>query len=215
MKPSLVYAIEVSGVCNLESHCVWCPMHNRPRSRKRGIMDDATIDRCIDWVNKLGIGDVLALHNFGEPLLHPKFDSIAKRFSDLVPVTMSTNGVALDEEWADRLAKIPWAWISVSPWKKDAQERAIRLLEERGIKTTRPPGITHNWAGQAGVGPDQKIFLGCHFLQQGKAIIHWDGRVATCCIADFEGSTWGTVFQDPEEIDLRGYSICSSCHHAI
>lgn len=132
-------------------------------------MQDDTLQRSLTWVEKLRGVDALALHNFGEPLLHPDFDTIAASFSKLTPITMSTNGVLLNEKWADRLAKIPWAWISVSPWKKEAAERATRLLHERGIATKHPNGVTHNWAGQSELGPSNKIFKGCHFLEIGRA----------------------------------------------
>lgn len=208
-----LYAVEVSGACNLEDKCNWCPMHNRPRSRKRGLMSPEVVKKSLEWAEKLEKVDALALHNFGEPLLHPKFDEIALEFSRVTPITMSTNGVLLTEEWADRLAKIPWAWISVSPWDSKAQKRAVSLLAERGISYCRPPGITHTWAGQV-PGPTGVIFNHCHFLRDGKVVIRWDGKLTTCCITDRLEDSIGTVFQDPSEISLRPYSLCETCHHA-
>jgi MoaA/NifB/PqqE/SkfB family radical SAM enzyme len=174
-------------------------------------MDDATVDRSLYWVERLGVNDVLALHVFGEPLLHPEFDAIAGRFNQLAPITMSTNGVLLDEKWADRLAKLTWNWISVSPWDKVAQGRAIKLLDERGICTMEPSGVLHDWAGQA-KGPKIKTGSGCSFLAQGKAVIRWNGEVASCCISDREEDAVGHVVSDPEDVKLRGYSICEGCH---
>lgn len=209
-----IYAIEISGACNLEATCSWCPMHNRPRSRKRGLMSEETIERALHWVSKLRQNyEVLHLHDFGEPLLHPKFDEIALRFAKLQPISMSTNGVLLDEKWADRLAKVPWAWISISPWDKEAMFRASKLLTERGVRVMYPPGITHDWAGQAAPIAEKISAEGCPYLNKQMAVIRWDGSLATCCISDREEDTIGHVTQEPEEVSVRGYSICETCHH--
>ena len=209
-----VFAVEVSGACNLEATCSWCPMHQRPRSRKRGLMSDATVTRALHWVERLEKCDALALHNFGEPLLHPKFDEIALAFSRLTPITVSTNAVLLDERWADRLSRIPWAWISISPWSPEHLVKAVALLKARGIDYMLPPGVTHNFAGQA-IGPTKKLFKGCANLNEGKAVIRWDGSLASCCISDREEDSLGNVAQEPNDVRMRSYSLCATCHHAL
>lgn len=210
-----IYSVEISGVCNLEATCKWCPMHNRPRSRKRGLMSDETIERALHWVKKLRHnGEVLHLHNFGEPLLHPRFDEIALAFSKLMPISVSTNGVLVTEAWARRLGKVPWWSIGISPWDKDAQIRASELLTAQNIRVMYPPGVTHNWAGQAIVGDKVSMFRGCHYLQHKKGVIRWDGSLATCCISDREEDVIGHVSAEPEAVDVRSYSLCDTCHHA-
>lgn len=209
-----IYAVEVSGACNLERTCTWCPMNQRPRFRPRGLMDEQTVNASMGWVRRLGTVDVLALHVFGEPLLHPKFDEIAARFSKIVPITMSTNGVLLDEKWADRLARVPWAWISVSPWKPESQQRAIELLMARGIQTAAPPGATHDWAGQS-KNPERSMSSEpCPFLTHNRAVIRWDGSLATCCISDrYEDAIGNVNVHTPEMVSLREYDICKTCHY--
>lgn len=209
-----IYAVEISGACNLERTCTWCPMNNRPRSRARGIMNDETVVNALRWVRQLGAVDVLALHVFGEPLLHPHFDEIAARFAKFVPVTVSTNGVLLTMEWARRLAAVGFQWVSVSPWDKSAQQRAIENLTAVGIKTAEPPGATHNWAGQSG--NDERVVATepCPFLANGRGVIRWDGSIATCCISDRAEDAVGNVNTDqPESVSLRPYDICVSCHY--
>lgn len=207
-----VYAVEISGVCNLESVCTHCPMNSRPRNRKRGLMSQETKNRALHWVERLDKVDALALHNFGEPLIHPRFDEWALEFSRLVPITMSTNAVFLDERWADRLAKVPWAWISLSPWDMAARDRAAKLLLERGVQHTFPEGITHNWAGQS-EGPKAQLFNKCPFLTEGKAVIRWDGSVTSCCVTDREEDVVGHIRREPYHLKLKGYSLCENCHH--
>lgn len=206
-----IYAVEISGVCNLESKCTWCPMHKRPRARQRGLMSESTVDRALLWVQALGKVDALALHVFGEPLLHPRFDEYAKRFAEVTAITMSTNGTYLDEKWADRLARIPWAWISVSPWDASAAARAIELLSARDIKVGLPPGATHDWAGQARIDGESVVGSGCEFLQHAKAVIRWDGGVASCCVSDRAEDSLGDIFGDALP-SMHGYSLCETCH---
>lgn len=208
-----VYAVEVSGACNLEGTCTWCPMNQRPRLRKRGLMSEDTVTRSLNWVKTLDKVDALALHAFGEPLLHPEFDVIAARFAELVPITMSTNAVLLDEKWADRLAKIEWAWISLSPWDVKAADRARRLLMERNVTLMFPRGVTHNFAGTA-QGPKYKMGK-CPFLEEEKIVIRWDGTIVTCCITDREEDSIGDVSMEPGSVKTRPYSLCETCHHGV
>lgn len=209
-----IYGVEISGACNFEQKCSWCPMHKRPRSRKRGLMQPETVEKALELVARLEKLDVLALHNFGEPLLHPDFDKIAARFADVSAVTMSTNGSLLDETWADKLAKVPWAWISVSGWDPIAAQRASALLARRNVLVRWPQGVTHNWAGQSKDGPSNPIFKGCHYLENGKAVIRWDGTLASCCVTDREEDALGSIF-DKELPMVRGYSLCDTCHHKV
>lgn len=209
-----VHSVEISGACNLEATCHWCPMSNRPRSRKRGLMSEETLKRALYWVETLDKVDALALHVFGEPLLHPKFFEYAAQFAALCPVTVSTNGVLLNEKMADSFAKIPWSWVSISRWSPKDADRAMGLLQLRGIKVMVPPGVTHSWAGQS-TGPTNKLIARCDFLTEGKAVIRWDGSIASCCITDRDGDTWGHVNQEPSEIGLEYYDICSKCHHNV
>ncbi len=212
MKPRAIYAVEISGICNFESKCSWCPMHRRPRNRQRGLMEERTIHRSLYWVEKLAKVDALALHLFGEPFLHPRFAEYAALFAKVAPITVSTNGALLTEKLADALAKIPWAWISISPWDKASIKKARKLLTERGIETKDPPGVTHNWAGQTKNEATAKI-KGCPFLTEAKPSIRWDGTLASCCITDRPEDSLGDIFGDELPL-MRPYTLCETCHHA-
>lgn len=209
-----VYAVEIAGACNLDTFCTWCPMTNRPRNRARGLMNDDVFKRSLHWVNKLQKIDALALHAFGEPLLHPKLEEYALEFSKLMPITMSTNGILIDEERADKLAKVPWAWITISEWNKFKAQNAAKLLHYRGIKVKIPNGVQHNFASQAQDGPkfESEPIRDCPFLKLGRAVIRWDGDIASCCISDSHHGMIGNVMQEPEELSLTTYDICTNCH---
>ena len=69
----LLYAIEVSGVCN--SNCSYCPYSTKKR---KGFMKLSTFKRCLEVVKELN-QDYICLHNLGEPLLHPNLVEFIKR----------------------------------------------------------------------------------------------------------------------------------------
>ncbi len=67
-----VYQIEISNHCNLS--CNYCPHPNQKRDK--GYMSMETFKISIKLLKKCG-QKIAYLHNFGEPLLHPKiFDFI-------------------------------------------------------------------------------------------------------------------------------------------
>lgn len=212
-----IYALEISGACNLESHCTWCTMSKRPRYRKRGLMTRETFERAKIWIKALPPKNVLACHVFGEPLLHPDFDVYASELEKICPITFSTNATYLNESWADRIAKINWEWVSISNWDPPAKERAAGLLIQRGVRIQYPPNEpTHDWAGQSPTGPHgQKLFRGCEFLNTGAAVIRWSGDLASCCVADSAESSIGHIDQDLGTVFVREYEMCKGCHHAI
>lgn len=215
--PSSVYAVEISGICNLTRHCVWCPMETltKRKHRPRGIMTEETLRKVIGWIGKLDnrTHDPLFLHGFGEPLLHPEFEKFASELSRLSRISFSTNCTCLDEQRADRLAKLDWAWISLSPWVQEDLGRASVLLRERNIAVAVAGKDLHNWAGQVEL-PNVKKRFTCSFAE-GEIVIRWDGTIVNCCITDRAEDAIGTVDQDPSEICLREYDICRTCHHTI
>lgn len=72
-----IYQVEVSNYCNLS--CEYCPYPKQ--YRKKGFMDKRTFETVIQLAKKCN-QNLLYLHNFGEPLLHPglvQFVEIAKK----------------------------------------------------------------------------------------------------------------------------------------
>lgn len=210
-----VFAIEIAGACDLTKECTWCPMNTS--TRKRGFMTWETLKRAIHWLDKTDTKnkiDAVALHNFGEPLLHKDFIEMALALSNHAPITMSTNSTQMNEKMADKLAQVPWKWISLSPWKMDKVKEAYQLLTARGIETMFPPGPTHDWAGQAN-GPIQVGQHKCEFLRDNKVVIRWDGSVAPCCITDREEDSIGSVSQEPEEVSTKPIDLCKTCRFYV
>lgn len=216
MNVTKIYAVEISGACNLTSTCSWCPMYtgdSRVINRPRGFMTEEVLERALYWVRSLEKPDALALHVFGEPLLHKNFIPFAKKFSEITPITMSTNGLLIDDEKAKELSQVKWSWISVSPWDEVAKARSIEALSKNGIATMMPSGVLHNWGGQSVTGGEIPSTGYCGFLQDGLAVIRWNGDIASCCISDQQDAVIGHVNDEPGTVKQKYHSTCEKCHH--
>lgn len=92
--------LDTNNICNL--HCPLCPTGIGAIDRTKGRMETTTFEHIIDHTG----GDVfmLALHNWGEPLLNRRlFDMIAYAHAANVGTVVSTNGTILREGDAERL----------------------------------------------------------------------------------------------------------------
>ena len=96
-------------------------------------------------------------------------------------------------------------------------EAARRYLEEADVKAVPNRDFVtgpNNWAGQVDWVPEVKYKLVCKWLYAGELFILADGGVASCCIDAFGQSVTHNVLEHkPEDVDLRPFVLCESCHH--
>lgn len=209
MIPKL-YAIEVSGVCNMA--CDYCPYSKQQRAR--GLMTWKTVDRIVELLRS---GDVTAhvplfLHLFGEPLLHPDFfDMAAKIKSSWPAISFSTNCLALDYVAAEKISRLGVSWVTVSQHAPMAAAFATTLLKSRGVRVAEQAGPDHSWAGQVERAND---WSGpCEFERDNMVVVRWNGDVATCCITDSAAGLVGSVYSKKILFgQLKPFSLCSTCH---
>lgn len=205
-----IYAIEISGICNLQ--CSYCPYGLHQRAR--GLMDRNTLERVVDLISSgtLQAGSPLHLHLFGEPLLHPQFLAMARRIKEVATrISFSTNGTKIDYRVAQRMAEVGFAYVTVSPHDKQTALKAAYLLRARGVRTNIHPGPDHNWGGQV----DHKVkwWNGCEFCQDLKVVVRWNGDVAVCCISDGPEAVIGTVWdEDLKDREHKEIELCKTCH---
>lgn len=206
----MLYAIEISGVCDLG--CSYCPYHKQQRDR--GLMDWPTLEKTMSWVaaGLLQANRPLHLHLFGEPLLHPEFESMAKYVKRTWPhISFSTNGVKLDAGRAKKIAEVGVSWVTVSPHDKRAAMKAAFLLRGQKVKVTLHDGPDHGWGGQ--VDHPVKWNGGCEYAAHNKIVVRWNGDVAVCCIDDGPEAVIGTVWDaDLLDKEHKVISLCSTCH---
>jgi sulfatase maturation enzyme AslB (radical SAM superfamily) len=211
MKIQGLYAIEISGQCNLS--CSYCPYSQQ--RRERGLMDMATLRQTMSWLDEGMMHNLpIHLHLFGEPLMHPEFVTMARwiesHYPD-VPLSFSTNATLLTSPWANKLAMVDWAWITLSPHDPRAVAKALVSLQSRGIKVKQQEGPDHNWAGQVDHPADWK--MPCEFGGLGKVVVRWNGDVVLCCISDGPEGVIGTVWdEDLMDQEHRAFELCQHCH---
>jgi hypothetical protein len=220
-----IWSIEVSGVCNFR--CRHCPYPNA--KRKKGYMDIKTFRRTMELVRKLG-QNLVCLHNFGEPLMHPEivdFVRIARKSVD--NVIFSTNGSLMTRDLAKSLKEAGLTRITLSAHDIKSFINAVLCCRGLGLLRLRDMSLLfyHDWAGTA----KHKTVLsrlfrafdllprkirasqGCDFLRKEWISVLWDGRINSCCI-DAEGlGVLGSVFdKDAIELKPKNFSLCKGCH---
>lgn len=214
-----IYAIEISGICNLK--CAYCPHPNS--KRKKGLMNKRTFLKSMSLVKKLN-QDFVCLHNFGEPLMHPKlieFIKIAKK--QVKHIVLSTNGILLTREMAISLKNAGLTRLYISSHSIKTGLKA--LYNCRGLNLVKEFRCVffHDWANTA---PKKNIFSkifkrlpkpkACCFVKNDWVVILWDGRINSCCI-DMEGKgIIGSVFdKNLEKIKVKPFSLCKDCHKPL
>lgn len=180
-----IYQIEISNLCNLT--CSYCPhVHQK---REKGFMSFDMFQKTLRLVKQCGQKKIF-LHNFGEPLLHPQLEmfiaySVAHGF---IP-DFFTNGILLDIEKLKSLFQAGLRNISISEHRYGEADRIRRLIADAGMSLTITnifhfESERHDWSGQVGTkSPSINPNGPCLFERENAAVILWDGRLNTCCIA--------------------------------
>ncbi len=108
--------LETSALCNVS--CLGCALHGpesfvkRPFGNMKKKIWEPAIREIGSWDKKIA----LTVHGGGEPLLNPELKDIilfAKTFSN-IDIGFLTNGMLLDEAWADFIIDVELDWIALS-----------------------------------------------------------------------------------------------------
>lgn len=111
--PETVF-FELTNHCNYD--CIMCPKTQIPqREREKGFMNIKLFKKGIDNVAEIGTPAV-ALHGFGESMLHPEFLDFVRYAKDagIPEVFLFTNGSLLNEDYARELIEIGLDRLAVS-----------------------------------------------------------------------------------------------------
>ena len=218
--PLNFYQIESTSKCS--ATCSFCPQPTMERNQEH--IRFTTFMAAIDAMPN----GYVALHHFGEPLLHPELaQMIDYAHSRGKKVEFSTNGKGLHNQAngdvylrAVMRAKPERIRVAYDFFRPDEFIRdlltfnvstiiTVHAVTEGLLKERKP---YNNWAGQL-PGRKSEIEGECFFLKYGYAAVLADGDVVPCC-QDYEGKhRLGSVF-DPENIkphSTRGYDLCRTC----
>lgn len=208
----IIYTLEISGVCNLG--CVYCPY--RLYQRSRGLMSMETLSKTLDLIRsgKMTANKPLFLHLFGEPLMHDRFEEMAREVKKEVDhISFSTNGIRVTKERARVLADIGFSYVTVSPHLPSEAMAGADILTGAGIDVKVHGGPDHTWGGQVSEAPQTMWHGRCEFKEKDKVVIRWNGDVAVCCIDDSDSAVIGSVHdENVEQLEHRGIPLCKTCH---
>lgn len=211
-----IYAIEVSGLCNLK--CSYCP---HPSSKiKKGLMTLSTFKKSLDLVKKLK-QNWICLHNFGEPLIHPEiiqFVKIAREYAD--HVVFSTNGVLLTRKLAKSLKQAGLTGLYVSIHNTKGLNAVFNCLGSGILRGVGPVFLINRFWDWAGASRKKRLFnlkfsKNCLFLKNDLVVIRWDGTMTCCVDMNNEGSVGSIFDKNPLDKKLKPFSLCQNCQVPI
>lgn len=113
---------EFTNHCNL--HCVFCPTGNGTLRRPRGYMQEPVLARALRGAGPL---EYALLFQWGEPLLHPRFEQLARRVRQSGARTLlTTNGTLLDERRVAMVLRAEVDRVTVSVDGDASTHQAVR-----------------------------------------------------------------------------------------
>lgn len=218
-----VHQIEPTTYCNLR--CVYCPSPKleKHRGQAKMHMDLDVFDQALELAKhyaRQGTQGELSLTGIGETLLHPEWRTLVERAGNALPghfLNFSTNGLLLDDDACQHLKACGFQ-VFISLHRPEKAGRAIEAAKNAGILVgvnASAATSAFDWAGQvdwitsAPASP-------CEWLRQGWCNVLVDGRITTCCLdAAGVGVVGDVMLSHPDDLRIKPYSLCDSCHMTI
>lgn len=105
--------IRIGPTNRCSGRCYYCP-REYIHDKGTGYMDFALFEKIVAWAKEKKIG-VISFALFGEPLLHPRiFDMLDLVNNNGIKIRVSTNGIVLNKDFADKLLALPLESIETS-----------------------------------------------------------------------------------------------------
>ena len=229
-----IYQLETTNYCN--ANCSYCP--HKKMKRTLGFVSFATAEKVYDYCKEIG-QDYIALHHMGEPLLHPRIDSIIMLFEKGgICTEFSTNGVLLIKHGRKVLeAGLTCLRIAVdynydSPryiqniisflkLSKDfGTEIRLHSIVGNDLKVFRGYNLKailenkkfDNWAGAVKGESQLEPSKECYFVKYNYVVVLWDGRVVPCCM-DYDGTYVKCDIDHIRSVEANKHSkqMCGNC----
>lgn len=215
-KITQIHQVELTSRCNLR--CRYCVHPTMPRPKMDMTLE--IFERVLELVAGFPDQHELNLCGIGESTLHPQFSEfigLARERLPHIDLTMATNGVGLTEDIAQELAdNRVRVWVSLH--RPEKAGLAVEMLKRAGCLSgvsADPSVAAVDWAGQVNWHVSAPK-MQCMWQREGMAIAWSDGRLGSCSL-DGHGTDGviGTVWDLPETLFTKPYSLCKSCHMTI
>lgn len=221
-----IHQLEPTTFCNLR--CAYCPQGSgTPKGsgfpRKREYMTRETFGQTMELVRYYvtrGTQGELAFTGIGEPTMHPDLIEMMTAGRRVLgsgrDLVISTNGLTFTDEIARALGDLK-AKVYVSMHRPEKAGPAIELAKRYGCFADSNQSFAtsaFNWGGKVNwfVSHDR---VPCEYLRAGWGVVLVDGRVSTCCL-DSEGTgVVGTIWDNPETLAIKPFSLCGTCSFAV
>lgn len=204
-------------------------------TRPRGYVSPEVVYKVAEYCKSIG-QKYIALHNMGEPLLHPRLTDIITIFKNHnIETEFSTNGILLDTIGNNVLAakpnliRIAVDYFYERPGYIDAvnaflhkannTSTAVRLHtivgNNLGVFITGT-NILHevkprdNWASQSRFESCLPDSDHCYFLDCEYCVVLWNGDIVQCC-NDFDAKYPIGHINTIQDIKVRNIPLCNDC----
>jgi len=212
--------IEVTTRCNLR--CRYCPHPTMARPKEDMAWD--TFTEALKWVKfflELGFQRELSFTGIGESTMHPLFPDMlaaARALSASMPIVFSTNGLPTFTEDIAKACQKHNVGVMVSLHRPEMAGKTVELCKKYGIlKFMNDQFVTgaFDWAGQVKDWYVSAPKLPCEYLRSGWGVVLQDGKITTCCLDAENKGVVGTVWDEPGSLQIKPFSLCSTCHMAV
>jgi uncharacterized Fe-S cluster-containing radical SAM superfamily enzyme len=192
---------------------------------KTQVMSFETFKKCVQLFKQdPSRTNILNLHNFGEPLLHPELVSFIDYAinEEQIKVRFSTNFVLMTEFMLTKLkvAGLKHLIVSVHTCVESKIKEKLDLYKKRGLldflDTLEIWGreINHNFAGQVdSINSFKKVTNHCIYRDEDAYVILPNGNINTCCIS-VEDQNLGLTVDDLLNgvvYKFKPIDLCKSC----
>lgn len=221
--------VELTNICNL--HCAFC--FRELMTRPQGFMDLCTFRKSLKLAHKLKVKEIW-LHNWGEPLLHPKLTKFIRHGSRNFKVGFATNGTLLTFDKIKNFKQNGLTYLDISLNMDTLKNNLVHLVSMYQLANEididcRFRSVVSNSAEYQYLNSMFKTFKirwQRTMIRNGKEvrnshceakkkvmIVLWDGTVVPCCSVVNKEITYGKVGEKLNtEFNELENPYCLSCH---
>lgn len=202
-------------------------------TRPQGFMTTRTFKKSLNLARDLKVGEVW-LHNWGEPLLHPKLNKFITLASKNFKVGFATNGTLLNYQKLRELSKAGLTFLDIS-LNMDSQKRdllhmvAMYQLANENWMDCRFRAVVNNKAEydylsavfknckirwqRAMIRDSRKVRTSTCEAKKKVLVVLWDGTVVPCCSVVNKEIVYGQVGKRLNfTLNELENDYCKSCH---